>query len=148
LPLSIGFRVWFYVAAVVLFASGAAWLLVDPARAPFEPGGAASTVPLLLAVHGGAAMVMLVLLGALLPLHVRIGWRNRTNRAGGAIALVLGGLLVGTAFGLYYVGAETLRGWISDAHIVLGLGAPLLVLVHVVLGKRATRAREAELDDG
>ena len=49
---------------------------------------------------------------------------------------------------VFFVGAETLRGWSSDAHIALGLGAPLLVLVHVVLGKRATRAREAELDDG
>jgi cation transport ATPase len=98
------------------------------------------TATYLLRLHGAAAMAMLVLLGALLPLHVRVGWRRRRNRASGAVMLVSNAILVVTAFGLYYTGSETLRQWTSDLHLAIGLGLPVLLAGHIVLGRRTRGA--------
>jgi uncharacterized protein (TIGR03382 family) len=49
-------------------------------------------------------------------------------------------VLIVTAFGLYYAGSETLRPWASDLHIAVGIALPLVLLVHVWLGRR-TRQR-------
>ena len=122
-----------YSIVAVLFVTGVAWIALDRAVWP-------ETSTYLLRLHGGAAMVMLVLLGALLPLHMRIAWRRRRNRASGLVMLVANAVLVVTAFGLYYTGSETLRHWTSELHIVIGLALPLLVAGHVVVGHRSRRA--------
>jgi hypothetical protein len=49
-------------------------------------------------------------------------------------------VLVLTAFGLYYAGSDTLRGWISDIHIAVGLAFPAIILVHIAIGRTRTRA--------
>jgi len=49
-------------------------------------------------------------------------------------------VLVLTAFGLYYAGSDTLRGWISDIHIAVGLAFPAVILVHIVIGRTRKRA--------
>jgi len=132
-PLSVRFRVTLYSIVAVLFVTGVAWIALDRAVWP-------ETSTYLLRLHGGAAMVMLVLLGALLPLHMRIAWRRRRNRASGLVMVVANAVLVVTAFGLYYTGSETLRHWTSELHIVIGLALPLLVAGHVVVGHRSRRA--------
>ena len=82
-------------------------------------------------------MAFLVAFGAIIALHVREGWRRRLNRASGALVLGVTGLLILTAFGLYYVGSDALRGLTSDLHIVIGLVLPFLLAAHIVLGRRA-----------
>jgi small-conductance mechanosensitive channel len=57
--------------------------------------------------------------------------------------LATNAVLIVTAFGLYYTGSEMLRRWTSDIHIAVGLGFPLLLLLHVILGKRLSAARRA-----
>jgi len=89
-------------------------------------------------LHGGAAMLALLLLGALGPLHVRAAWRRGRNRATGVAMLVVNGALIATAFGLYYLGSKAVRDWTSTLHIGLGLGLPILLLAHVLWG-RTTR---------
>jgi heme A synthase len=89
-------------------------------------------------VHGGAAMVTLMLLGALVPLHLRRAWRARTNRVTGTVMATFNAVLIVTAFGLYYSGSDVVRLWISRGHYGLGLVLPVLFLVHVVWGRRAT----------
>jgi len=59
--------------------------------------------------HGGAAMVTLLLLGALIPVHVMRAWRSRKNRVSGSAMVTFNAVLIVTAFGLYYLGSETLR---------------------------------------
>jgi hypothetical protein len=49
-------------------------------------------------------------------------------------------ILIVTAFGLYYLGSEMLRPWISDVHIAVGLALPLLLFVHVILGRRGSKS--------
>jgi len=87
-------------------------------------------------VHGGAAMMTLVLLGALIPVHILRAWRSRKNRLTGTVMATANLLLVATAFGLYYAGSEALRPYISDAHIAVGLAFPALFVIHVVTGRR------------
>jgi hypothetical protein len=130
------FRAAVYGAFAILFGTGVAWLIVDRSRGDFgAPQGRGLAAALLMA-HGGVAMLSLLLLGALIPLHIPLAWARGGNRVTGIVMLTLNAGLIVSAFALYYVGAELLRGWASDLHIALGLGLPLLLLFHVVRGKR------------
>jgi hypothetical protein len=57
----------------------------------------------------------------------------------GLILLATNAILIATAFGLYYSGSETVRPWISWVHLLVGLALPLLLLFHIVSGRRANR---------
>jgi hypothetical protein len=129
-----------YAAFAVLTISGAVWLLADWRKNPLEPDVWQEIAPVMLMLHGGAAMVALLLLGALVPLHVRRAWRSGRNRLTGPVMIAVNTVLIATAFGLYYAGSETLRPWVSDLHIVVGIVLPPALLVHVWLGRR-TRQR-------
>ena len=134
------YRAALYAVFAVLTISGAVWLIADWRKDPLNPDLWQDIAPRMLMLHGGTAMVALMLLGALLPLHVRRAWRSGRNRLTGPIMIAVNAALIATAFGLYYAGSETLRPWISDLHIVVGFVLPLALLVHVWLGRR-TRQR-------
>jgi hypothetical protein len=128
-----------YVVALVLFITGAAGLVAGRLQEVSATEVWRGTAAYLLMAHGGAAMLMLVLVGALLPLHVRVAWRRRTNRTTGAVMLACNALLIVTAFGLYYLGSAALRRVVSDLHSGVGLGLPVLWAWHVVRGRRNVR---------
>jgi hypothetical protein len=48
-------------------------------------------------------------------------------------------VLIVTAFGLYYLGSETLRPWMSWIHIAAGVSLSLWLPVHIYLGRQAMR---------
>jgi drug/metabolite transporter (DMT)-like permease len=133
-----GLRWSIYSIVAVLFATGVAWWLLDERAGPARH--------YLIATHGLAAMAFLVALGATFTLHVREGWRRRLNRVSGAVVLTIAGVLMLTAFGLYYFGSDALRSCTSDLHIIIGLALPLLLAVHIVLGRRG-RKLNASLED-
>jgi hypothetical protein len=93
------------------------------------------TAAYLLMVHGGAAMAALLLLGALIPLHVQRSCRKGKNLVSGSTMVTLNALLVVTAFGLYYLGSETVRPGMSWTHIGAGLAVPALFALHIILGR-------------
>ena len=130
------FRGALYAAFAVLTVTGAVWLLADWRKDPMSPDPWQAMAADMLMLHGGAAMATLMLLGALVPLHVRRAWRSGRNRMTGPAMAVVNAALIASAFGLYYAGSETLRPWISDAHIVVGFALPAVLLVHVWLGRR------------
>jgi len=125
----------------VLFLTGALWLPADRLKDAAGRDLWSALAPALLTAHGGAAMLTLMLLGALVPLHVLPAWGNDKNRALGAAMAMLTLLLIATAFGLYYIGSETARGWASDLHIALGLAFPVLLTAHAVTGRRRCARR-------
>jgi hypothetical protein len=84
-------------------------------------------------------MLFLMMFGALVPLHIGATWRSRKNLASGVAMLASTLALTATACGLYYLGSEGLRAWTSDLHIAIGLGFPLLLVLHAILGKRSRR---------
>ena len=128
----------------VLFASGALWLLADRLKHTATGEMWSRMSASLLMLHGAAAMLMLVLFGSLMPFHVRVGWRRRRNRTTGTVMLAANAVLILTAFGLYYAGAERVRDWASDFHIGVGLALPALLAVHVVRGRRHRPAVELD----
>lgn len=124
-----------------MFATGAAWLVADWQKSPLGEDFWQASAAWLLVLHGGGAMVTLLVLGALLPVHAYRSWRSRRNRIWGAIMLAVNSVLVATSFGLYYMAGEMLRSWMSNAHIAAGFCLPLFLLVHIALGRRTRPAR-------
>jgi multisubunit Na+/H+ antiporter MnhB subunit len=134
--LDLPFRYAIYAAFAALFASGVAWLVAtqlnDTPDGDFWQLASSS----LLMLHGGTAMLTLMLLGALFPLHISRAWRARKNRVTGSVMVACNAMLITTAFGLYYLGSEEVRPWTSDLHIAFGLALPMLLLAHVKTGRR------------
>jgi len=131
----------FYAAFALLFATGAVWLVADQLKDSPDGELWQATAANMLMVHGGAAMLTLLLLGALFPIHMARAWRGGLNQISGSIMVVCNALLILSAFGLYYLGAETLRPWASDLHIATGFALPVLIAVHIWLGRRQSKNR-------
>lgn len=128
----------FYAIFGLLFVTGAVWLALDRWGLRETEFGveAHPAQPWILRLHGAAAMAGLVVLGVLLPLHVRRGWKADRNRTNGVILLVFCGVLVASGYLLYYAGSDRLRHGSAVLHDVAGLALPLLILAHVLLGRR------------
>src|SRR3974390_2152099 len=129
------FRYWPYAVFSVLLLTGAAWLVADWQKDADEAWQQAAAN--LLMIHGGAAMLALMVLGALIPLHLLRAWRARKNRVSGSVVATFNAALIMTAFGLYYLGSEAVRPWMSWIHIVAGFSVALMLPVHILLGRRA-----------
>jgi hypothetical protein len=131
------FRRALYAAVATLFLTGIGWLFADQMKEGASGETWQAAAANLLMLHGGAAMLALMLFGALFVLHVQRAWRSRRNRLTGIAMLTVNGVLIATAFALYYAGSELLRPLASLAHIGFGLALPLLFVVHVVTGRRS-----------
>ena len=124
-----------YAVLALVFLSGVAWAYWNYLVAPpgdFEMSAKAWAMK----IHGAAAMAVLVLVGMLLNEHVRLAWRARRNRANGSVFLSAFAFLTITGYGLYYAGGERLRAWTSWVHLAIGLVLPILLLIHILLGRR------------
>jgi hypothetical protein len=140
LRLEPGLRFWSYAAFATLLVTGVIWLIADTLKTSADEELWQAVGVNMLMLHGMAAMIALVLLGAVIALHVRYSWRAGKNRISGAVMVGANATLVATAWGLYYAGSDLLRTFVADVHIAVGIGLPALVATHVVLGRR-TRKR-------
>ncbi len=135
-------RYFLYAVLALLLLSGVAWtywnyLAASPSD--FETSAKAWAMK----IHGAAAMAILVLIGMLLSGHVRFAWRARRNRANGSVFLSAFAVLTITGYGLYYAGGENLRAWTSWIHLAVGLALPILLLIHIFLGRRTRRSGQS-----
>lgn len=138
------FRRAIYLVAATLFLTGTAWCVGDQLTYFSQTPAWQDISANLLMIHGGAAMLFLLFLGALGARHVPLGWRVGMNRAMGLVIVGSSAVLVGTAFGLYYFGSDALRRWTSDLHIVIGLGWPAVLALHVTTGRQSVRTSEGQ----
>ena len=139
LRLSPRLRAWVHGTTCALFLTGIAWWALHRWGA-IETGFGETTnpaAPWVLRVHGAVAMLMLVVLGILGPLHVRRGWHANRNRRSGAGLVATMTVLTITGWLLYYAGGERLRSTASALHLWLGFLLPLIVVIHIWLGRRA-----------
>ena len=97
-----------------------------------------------LKLHGLAAMLSLVVVGTLIPLHIRRGWHARRNHWNGALLITVLILLTLTGYGLYYSGIEALRAASSWTHRILGVLLPVIIVLHIWAGRRAVRLARLE----
>lgn len=133
------FRYAIYAAFAVLFLTGAGWFVADWQKDISSDEIWQQVAANMLMVHGGAAMLALMMIGALIPLHLLRSWRAKKNRVTGSVMATFNAVLIVTAFGLYYLGSEAVRPWISWVHIGAGLLLALMFPLHVVLGRRPTQ---------
>lgn len=125
LPASL--RIAFYAVGVLVAVTGVIWLIVHD--------GSRVLAIACMEIHGTAAMILLVLIGAAAALHAPSAWRERKNRNSGILfgaglaALTLTGAL------LYYAGSDRMRAVASIVHWALGLATIALAVLHVSLGR-------------
>lgn len=131
-----------YHVFAVLFVTGLAWSLLHDGlpRLGYEALSELPVVPVLLDIHGAGAMAALVVLGFLMPQHIKWAWSGRLNRFTGGLILATQGLFIATGYALYYAGDEIFRAYASDVHLVLGLGFPLVLVGHIIVGRRRRAA--------
>lgn len=88
------------------------------------------------AAHATLSFLMVGVIGALWSIHIRAGWKRRKNHHTG-LSLVMFMLLLGiTAIGIYYLGDEQAAMFSSVAHMLMGIVIPILLVIHVVIGRR------------
>ena len=133
------FRYAIYAAFAVLLLTGAGWFIADWQKDISSDEIWQQVAANMLMVHGGAAMLALMMIGALIPLHLLRSWRAKKNRVTGSVMATFSAVLIVTAFGLYYLGSEAVRPWISWIHIGAGLLLALMFPLHIVLGRRPTQ---------
>src|SRR5262249_34052170 len=131
------FRFALYGAFAVVGLTRAVWVVADQLKGS-PRGGLWPRIPAsLLLAPGGTSMGTLLLLGALFPVHIRLGWRSKRNRLTGPAMVAFNAMLIVTAFGLYYSGSDIVRPWMSDIHLGLGFALPALSVLHILLGRRS-----------
>lgn len=127
---------WLYGTLGVLLITGVAWAVLHYYFRSAEDD-ISVWEPRLLKIHGAAAMLSLLMLGTLIPLHIKRAWHARKNRRSGALVVGWFGLLTLTGYGLYYSGGELLRQWTSWIHLGIGVVIVPLLAWHVVAGWKA-----------
>ncbi|WP_342708685.1 hypothetical protein AAFG13_26450 [Bradyrhizobium sp. B124] len=133
------FRYSMYATFGVLLLTGAGWLVADWQKNVAGDEIWQQAAANLLMVHGGVAMLALLTLGALIPVHLLRAWRSRKNRISGSIMAAFNAVLIVTAFGLYYLGSEEVRPWMSWIHLTAGFALSLMFPLHIWLGRRGLR---------
>lgn len=137
LRLRTSFRYSLYAAFAALLLTGAGWLVADWRKDVAGDEIWQQIAANMLMVHGGMAMLALLLLGALVPLHVQRSWRSGKNLVSGSVMAAFNAVLIVTAFGLYYLGSEAVRPFMSWIHLGAGFSLALLLPLHIWLGRRA-----------
>lgn len=95
----------------------------------------------LLKIHGAAAFLMLMAIGAMLVNHVPATWRTHRSRGFG-VALVIGvSLMVISAWCLYYAANEQWRPILGNTHAAIGFALPAILAIHILRGRRVARAK-------
>jgi heme A synthase len=90
----------------------------------------------LAATHGFLAFISLLVLGALLPVHVRHSLRQHNNKRSGITLLCVFALLMLTGWGIYYLADEQWSLWASLLHVLTGLLVAAAMAVHVVMARQ------------
>ncbi len=89
-----------------------------------------------LMLHGAAAFIMLMVFGSMLSNHIPLSWKTRRSRVIGISLTAFVVLQIATAYLLYYMADETWRTISSWVHLIIGLSLPLILVIHIVMGRR------------
>lgn len=132
-------RRWLIGSAVIMWVSGAAWLVLHyffQRADEFGPEPHALE-PWMLRLHGLVLIPMLLALGSMAFDHIPAGWRDRSRRSVGLLLAAVMGFLVSGGYLLYYVGNDIVREWAAWSHWIVGLLSPAPFLWHYL--SRAAR---------
>lgn len=121
----------------LLWLSGALWLAFHYfLRVPGEFGAAAHPLEIWwLRLHGLMGFAALVVLGSVLPVHMRRAWHFKKNRASGLAMNSIFVWLAATGYALYYFASEANAAWLPHLHWIVGLALPLMLILHIRRGR-------------
>lgn len=131
-----------YAVCAWLAATGLLWL---PAHFMMRSVGEFGEIihplePWSMKLHGAGAMIALFFVGSLMNSHIRRAIRaGRNLESGWSMIAVLLALVI-TGYGLYYLASENSRPIWSAVHWIIGLAFPLVLILHIVLGKKSSRS--------
>lgn len=129
---------------LLLLAGSGLWAAIPVLAERFEQDVYLNApMGLLMQLHGAAAMLFVLGLGALLPMHVRMGLLRQKNHGSGIALLGLNLLLLISAWGLYYLGGETTRRLASDTHLISAVLLLLNLGQHLRLAYQLKRQRRS-----
>ena len=86
-------------------------------------------------LHTVVALVTLIVIGSLIPAHILARLRLKQNVWSGSVNIATFIVLTVTGYMLWYVSEGGIKQWATWLHWVLGLTVPIVVTVHVKLGK-------------
>jgi hypothetical protein len=79
--------------------------------------------------------------GMIWSAHIVPGWHARRRRWSGGTAFAVLAALVASGYLIYYVTDDTWHERIALVHWIVGLGLPLVVVLHVMRGRRVRQPR-------
>ena len=137
-------RFWSYTVFSFLFGSGVIWLWAHYLSTSSENifSGSNTIEAFSMKIHGAAAMAMLIVLGSLIPVHMKRGWTAHVNRWNGIILISVNIVLILTGYGLYYTGDDDLRNLAHVTHVLFGLTFPLFLIWHIWSGRKLMHAKK------
>lgn len=129
-----------YTAFGLLLLSGLAWLgLQHFAQVEGEFGPQPHPLqPLLMTLHGLFSYGFLLVAGALIPVHIRIGWLGHRSRRNGVGLIIVLLALTLSGVAMYYLGGDDARRWTALLHWLVGIIVTFVLAFHVWRG-RSTR---------
>lgn len=135
-------RHFIYGVGWLLWGTGALWLVFHyffMGRGEFGDAPHPSE-PWWLRLHAVAAFLALWSFGLVWGVHIVAGWQTRRQRVSGGILFGTLSWLTLTGYLLYYLTDDRWRSVSALAHWVVGLAIPLVLAVHVILGRRRAKA--------
>jgi hypothetical protein len=134
-------RLCIYAICAWLLVTGLLWLAAHYFLQPSGEFGAGvhPLEPWAMKLHGAGAMFILFFLGSLMNSHIRRALKSGRNLSSGWFMIAACTALIVTGYALYYLASEeTHRVW-SAVHWIVGLAFPLLIVLHITLGRRSSR---------
>ena len=89
----------------------------------------------ILMAHGVAAYFLALLFGAVIPTHIKAGWKSKRNRVSGGFMVIVMSLLLVSGLFLYY--ADETRELALWTHWIIGGVLLVLFPFHFIAGRRA-----------
>jgi hypothetical protein len=124
-------RITIYIVGMVVAVSGLLWLSITQLRDPDDIFSVWLSVERTVrTVHGSIALAMLAIIGSVLPVHVRLGWRGKLNRISGTSLLATLALLALTGGALYYMADDTWRFVTIWMHQIVGVLSIAICIIH------------------
>ena len=132
-----------HCTAATVGLSGLLWFILHD-LVDDDPGELAHW---LLTLHGVSAYAALLVVGSLLPVHVRAGWLRRRNLVTGLAVVTTTAILGVTAMLLYY-GSEEVQMRAKWVHLAFGFGSLVLFPAHAFVRPKKRELAVVPRDHG
>lgn len=135
------YRYFFYLSLLLAWLSGFSFWLIRHfgfVEGDFGPEAHFLQFPLL-QLHGLAAFIMLLCLGAIFSAHIPSTWYQKRAKKSGIVMLTSVCLSILSAYSLYYLVSEDWHEILSNGHALIGLFLPVILATHIIIARKSRR---------